>query len=254
MDDISGILERWPFDPSRIQARRLEGSGPGARPIVQLRVDMGVLQMYRDGRPDGTRPGGHQSLLHQYRALAERAARRGVPPEALRIPPEDFPELDRELLQYHHRSLAFFALGDHARAARDANHGLELLMLIKRCAKDGSYVARHERTIPLVIFERARARALTALDGHKPALAVRHMEEGMRLLREHIKGSRCEAGAEAPRQLAFLGRWARRVRIAHGLGPPLETQLDEAVRREDYEEAARLRDEIRRRSYPSRDA
>lgn len=245
MEDISELLEKWPFDPSRVQARLLER--PGSPPLIQLRVDMGVLQMFQDGRPDGSHPGGYSSILHQYKALMQRLKKRGASPELFVIPPEDFPEIDRELLQYHHRTLAFFALGDHARAARDANHGLELLLFAVSHSKDATYAARHERSIPLLIFERARARALASLDGHKPELAVRHIEEGIRLLQGHVKNSKVEMGSETSRELAFLKRWARKLRLAHGLAPSLEEQLQEAVRRENYEEAARIRDEIKRR-------
>lgn len=244
-EDISGILARWPFDTTRVQARMLKGKS-GA-PIIQLRVDMGLIQMRRDGSPDGRRRGGFSSILGRYRALAKRIAERGRPPEDLQIPAEDFAEIDRELLQYHHRRMALMSLGDYERAARDAEHSLALLRLVQRHCVDEGYVAAHERSVPLVILERTRAWALLALRRKHPRAAVVHIEKGIRLIGEHVQEASAEAGSGTVRELAFLRKWSRRLRRAHGLEPPLELQLENAVRREDYEEAARLRDEIRRR-------
>ena len=246
MDDISDTLERWPFDTARVQARLL--SREGATPVIQLRIDLGILQMERDGRPDGQRPGGFPSILHQYRALADRIEKRGCRRGAFAVPPEDYPELDRELLQYYHRRIALFSLGDYARAARDAQHGLRLIRLIVEHVRDAAFVSRHERMVPFLLLERARALALLALGHKKQELAVRCLEDGIRQMQEHGRSSSAEANTEAAKEISFLKRWARKIRRAHQLGPSLEHLLEDAVRREDYEEAARIRDEIRRKA------
>jgi hypothetical protein len=244
MDDISEILKSWPFDAGRVQARLFD-SATGAA-IIQLRIDLGLLQMWRDGRPDGERPGGFPSILDQYVALADRVEQRGAKRTSLSIPPEDYPEFDRELLQYYHRRIALFSLGDYARAARDAQHSLRLIEMIRRHVKDKTYTGRHDRMVPFLLLERGRAKALLALGRNKPEVAVRHVEEAGRLIQAHLQGSSTEATAETARELIFLRRWARRIRSTHHLGPSLERQLEEAVEREDYDEAARLRDRIKR--------
>lgn len=243
MDDISELLSNWPFDSARVQARLIESVD--GRPTIQLRIDLGLLQMYRDGRPDGIRPGGFVSILDQYNALADRIEKRGAKRTAFAIPHEDYPELD-ELLQYYHRRIALFSLGDYARAARDAEHSLRLIRMIQTHAKDKTFASRHEKMIPFLVLERARAMALLALGRKKPEAAVKHVENGMRLIQEHLRASSAEATSETVKELAFLRRWARRIRMAHHLKPSLDRQLEEAVQREDYEEAARLRDEMNR--------
>lgn len=247
-EDISDIIARWPFDSSRIQARLLKRKDGSI--VIQLRVDLGLLQMERDGRPDGSKPGEFPSLLERYRSLIEAEEERGGSPEGFRVPREDFQEIDRELLQYHHRRMALLSLGDHARAARDAEHCLDLLLTVRAHCRDRAYLAAHERSIPPAIMESARAKALMALKKENPRAAVLHIEEGVRLIHEHVQSTRPGAGEAAVKETAFLRRWARRLRRAHKLEPPLELQLEEAVQREDYEEAARLRDEIRRQSSP----
>jgi hypothetical protein len=250
MDDISRILANWRFDASKVQARVAEDER--GRKVIQLRIDMGVLEMQMEGRPDGERPGGYSSILAQYRALGERIRERaeggGGPRGDFEIPPEDYAEVDREILQYYHRRLAFYGVGDYARAAQDADHTLQLLELVRKHAKNAEYVERISGMLPSVLLERARTRALVALRKADPGAAVEHIEGGMRRIREHFRDSPSEAGDKTARDLAFLRRWARRIRRAHDLGEPLDEQLEDAVRREDYREAARLRDEIRRRT------
>jgi len=62
--DLTHILEGWDYDPDDVRVRLVEGED-GCRK-VQLRVDLGVLQMEMDGRPDGFRPEGHESWLDYY--------------------------------------------------------------------------------------------------------------------------------------------------------------------------------------------
>jgi hypothetical protein len=249
MRDISDILAAWPFDPAKIQSRIAEDEN--GRRVVQLRIDLGVLQMEVDGRPDGERPGGYESILAQYTALEERIEERleecGGAPDGFEIPPEDYAEVDREILQYYHRRLAFYGAGDYERAARDAEHSVELLELVREHAKNRDYVARISGMIPSVLLERARTKALISLREKDPGAAVEHVEEGVRQIQEHLRRSSSEAGDRTAKEIAFLRRWARRIRRANALGEPLEMQLQEAIQREDYREAARLRDEIKRR-------
>ena len=49
--DLNTLIEGWNRAPGEIAARIVRGMD-GAD-LVQLRVDLGVLQMYPAGRPDG---------------------------------------------------------------------------------------------------------------------------------------------------------------------------------------------------------
>ena len=62
-----------------------------------------------------------------------------------------------------------------------------------------------------------------------------------------------EGADPATGELAFLLRWRREVEAMRAVGPVerLEQQLALAVSREQYEEAARLRDQIRRLREPA---
>ncbi|MEM8758083.1 MAG: UvrB/UvrC motif-containing protein [Planctomycetota bacterium] len=64
--DLTELLEGWPYEPGRINVRLIERADGERR--LQVRLDLGVLQMELDGRPDGHRPHGFESLLDVYEA------------------------------------------------------------------------------------------------------------------------------------------------------------------------------------------
>ncbi len=65
--DINDLLRDWPHEPGRIKVRRILGSD--WRPKIQLRIDLGVIQMETTGRPDGARPHGCECLLSRLNFL-----------------------------------------------------------------------------------------------------------------------------------------------------------------------------------------
>src|SRR6266480_2347746 len=69
--DLNTILRDWPHENGNIKVRKI--AGLDGREKLQLRVDLGVLQMEVAGRPDGRRPHKCESLLeyHQRRARSE---------------------------------------------------------------------------------------------------------------------------------------------------------------------------------------
>lgn len=62
--DIGPLLESWEYQPGQIVARKFVGKD--GKEKIQLRVDVGILQMNADGRPDGKRPMGCASLYDHY--------------------------------------------------------------------------------------------------------------------------------------------------------------------------------------------
>ncbi len=57
--DIEGILDGWEFEPDGLQVRIITGDDGTEK--IQMRIDLGLIQMEMDGRPDGQRPGGSSS-------------------------------------------------------------------------------------------------------------------------------------------------------------------------------------------------
>ena len=76
--DIDAALEGWDFKAGVVQARLVQARD--GRQVIQMRVDLGVLQIEAGCRPDGTRPHGHDTYfdyLRQQARVAGRARSRG---------------------------------------------------------------------------------------------------------------------------------------------------------------------------------
>src|SRR3954467_13381031 len=74
--DIASALRGWTFEPGQVNVRLIRGND--GRPKLQLRLDLGLLQMELDGRPDGKRP--HRApteLEFQKRKLVSHQKRTG---------------------------------------------------------------------------------------------------------------------------------------------------------------------------------
>src|SRR5690606_4336837 len=70
-NDIDPVLREWAYEPGEISARIVKATD--GRQVVQMRIEMGLLQMELEGRPDGERPEGFPSLLDylQNRAMLD---------------------------------------------------------------------------------------------------------------------------------------------------------------------------------------
>jgi hypothetical protein len=237
--DLASILADWQHEPDTIQVRIILGDD--GREKIQMRVDLGVLQMELDGRPDGLRPQGAESLLEFHERRADGAA---APYE---LDPEDCAELMREGIQYYHRYLALFHLQRFDLVARDTARNLRLFSFVSRHARREQDRLQCEQYRPYVTMMNSRARAQQALDQGDYTLALRRIDEGIAAILACLADPD-EADAASCPELAFLRRWRAEVDRARPMGPieRLQDQLDLAVAREQYEEAARLRDQIRR--------
>ena len=108
-DDISSLLSRWPYDEDdELQVRVIHGRD--GVPRLQIRIDLGVMQMETTGRPDGRRPYGFESLLEFYRHQAEDHRRRHGWYEGFELDGDDCAALRQESLQYYHRRVALMTL------------------------------------------------------------------------------------------------------------------------------------------------
>ena len=58
-------------DPEGVQVRVITGEDGSEK--IQMRIDLGLIQMEINGRPDGERPEGFESLLDVYEARAREA-------------------------------------------------------------------------------------------------------------------------------------------------------------------------------------
>src|SRR5690349_13235608 len=59
--NIDRLLTDWPYDPDSVSVRIVKGDDE--RDVIQMRLDMGVLQLETTGRPDGARPNGSETYF-----------------------------------------------------------------------------------------------------------------------------------------------------------------------------------------------
>ena len=102
---------------SRARSARVVRAADG-REVLQMRVEMGLLQLEIDGRPDGQRPGGADSYFDYLVKIAAKAG------DHFELSPEQCTEADREFMQFYHRRVCWLALREFRRAAADADHTL----------------------------------------------------------------------------------------------------------------------------------
>lgn len=240
--DIQRVLDGWKFEPDQLQVRFI--TGDDGREKIQMRIDLGVIQIELAGRPDGERPEGHESLLEYYETKAQEAVETGA---TFALTPEDCMRLMREGLQYYHRYLSAFHLERYEIVAQDTVRNLRLFAFVGRHAARQRDKIEFDKYRPYVQMMNTRASASLALkDGdHRAALVL--IDAGVKAIRKFLRDYKQEEREQECPELRSLLNWRREVKRERPIEPleRLEQQLALSVVREDYEEAARLRDRIR---------
>lgn len=254
--DIDEALQGWPYDPEPGEVVAREVRARDGRMVLQVRVELGMLQLEVEGRPDGVRPHNFATYLDY---LRHRASARGSSALGKAAPwpmePAHCVEADREFSQYYHRRVAWLSLQRYDRALRDSDHTLALMDFVARHAPEGEYIESHEKFRGLVLFHRTQALTALALERRKPEEAVDAVHDGLRRLAAHQEtwGSDHDGEDAINEPLAEQLRVLEaEIRKNFAVSKTLKEQLDEAVADEDYERAARIRDLIRLRGGANR--
>jgi hypothetical protein len=241
-EHIDGALRGWDYRPGSVQARLVRGEN--GRQVLQMRVDLGVLQLAVEGRPDGARPHGLPTFFDYLRRQARRAEREGEP---FVLTGEQCAEADREFVQFYHRRICWLALNRFDRALADADHTLGLMDFVRDHSPAQEYVEAHEQYRGFVLFQRTQAAAARALEQNNPEAAIDEIRAGLERMRGCFVQRQAEEGMEDDALVQHLRRIESTLRQQHGIEATLREQLDRAVADEQYERAAELRDALRRR-------
>jgi len=239
--DIDSILHQWPFKPGVIAARLIR-AGDG-REVLQMRIEMGLLQMETTGRPDGEHPGGSETCLEWLEELARAEG------ESFALSEVQCMEIDREFLQFYHRRICCLALRQFDRALADADHVLALMDFASAHSPNQQWTLSHEQYRPFVLFHRVQAAAMLALDNSGPEAAIEAINQGLERMREVFEKFGAEEQFDQDELVGQLAVMKESLRQEYHLGKTLAEQLTDAVAAEEFERAARLRDEISRRGH-----
>jgi hypothetical protein len=260
--DIDPILRNWPYRPDEITVRVIEGEE--GRRKIQLRLDLGILQMEFDGRPDGRRIHDEESWFayHKRRQRDHDTANPDGAPYLLE--PEDCAELLREGVQYYHRYICFWHLGSYELCARDTERNLRLFSFVRGHARDERDKLRFDQWRPYVTMMHARAVATPLVELEQWDAAAGVLDAGIRGIERFLEEYDAVERASQVGELTFLRQWKEEIltkiqeeggsKVEGAISAPqsidrateLRTQIKLAVDEERYEDAAMLRDELQR--------
>ena len=226
--DLTPWLQEWPFDPDGVNVRFAVGVDD--RPLVQVRLELGILQMERDGRPDGA-----PDELERIESMLAAS-------DAAVIGPEDAASLRSEAVLVHQRYVALLSLEAYDLVVRDTARNLRVFDLCRDRASEPSDRTVLEQFRAQVVATRARAAALLELRAGRPGEARRCLDEAIQEIRRDLPPDT----PEPPEVVMLEGmRDVLQPKLPSSQRHELDRRLRAALEAENYELAAILRDEIR---------
>jgi len=242
--DLGPIVEGWPYEPGQINVRKIRGSDRRVR--LQMRVDLGVLQMELIDRPDGVRPYECDSLLDHHQAQIASHEQRNGTKLGFSLTPDESRAVREETLQYYQRYLAYFALEDYEAVIHDTQHNLDLLDLCFRYADEDSDRYALEAYRPYILMMNIRSKALEAMKQDAYLTALAHVERGLEAIKAFFEKFGNPEAFDESGEVAVLKALQQEIRRYIPVDPihELKQRLSRAVTEERYEDAAELRDQL----------
>ncbi len=242
--DITPVLKSWDYEAGTINVRKV--TGIDGLPKLQMRLDLGLLQMEMAGRPDGERPHGRESLLDFYEEQLREHTRKTGTELGFSLTNDQCQSLREEAAMYYHRYLSLFVLEEFPGVVRDTDRNLRVLDLCSKFAIDEQDRLILEQYRPYITMMNVRAQASIEMEQKQYARAIKHVEDGLERIREFYERFGQEEAFEKSNEVRVLKRFVREIQRKLPVDPMerLRRKLERAVREERYEDAARLRDEI----------
>lgn len=239
--DLNDLLRDWPHEPGQIKARKIIGLD--GREKVQLRIDLGVIQMELSGRPDGRKPHGCESLLlhHQVRAREMKGD-----DSRFLLTPEECSELQQEGIQYYHRYISLFQINDFKGVIRDTQRNLDMFAFVAEHVEREDIIASFQQFKPYVLMMNTRAKAAIELERDDFSAAERQIQRGLGKIRDYFTTHHnSDLMAQSP-EISFLEEWLAEILSKRPLSKleVMQREMENAIAREAYERAAELRDAI----------
>jgi hypothetical protein len=239
-DDLGPILQRWKYNPNEINVRLI--LGVDGKQKVQMRLDLGVIQMELDGRPDGRKPFRCDSYLSYF----EKKAKANAGNKPFELSPMDCFHLQQEAIQFYHRYLALMKLSDYQRVLRDTDRNLRVIDFVARHSDNQDVIWSFEQYRAYILMMNCRAQVCSCLEKSDYERALKNISDGIRAIQAFYQKNTDRFGDERF-EVEFLKQMAKEIRRRKPLSEQerLSKELDMAVRVEDYEKAALLRDRIK---------
>lgn len=242
--DITDALQGWSFEPGQVNVRLIRGND--GKPKLQLRLDLGLLQMELDGRPDGKRP--HRAateLDFQRRKLAVYAKKNGSD-AGFALTGQDCSALREESAMFYHRYLSLFVLEQFEAVIRDTQHNLDVLDMCHKYGKSEYDRMCLEQYRPYITMMNVRARACEALRKNFVQTAVAYLRGGIKQITRMVPREHRRQFLRESNEARILLDMLKQIRAQLPADPreALRRKLKNALKLEHYEEAAQLRDQL----------
>ncbi len=242
--DLRRILSGWDHEPGQITVRKVAGDDGSVK--IQMRLDLGLLQMETTGRPDGQRPLDAESMLDHHEAQLVTYKERNGTDLGFELTPEDCHTLREEAVQYYHRYLSEFVLEDFEGVERDTARNLRLLDLTGLYAReDGDRVA-FEQYRPYLIMMNTRAQVHLALRKGRFKTALARVEAGLSMITDVLSAAGQEEELEEMTEVSILATLRQEIAARMPADPvqKLEDELERAVAEDRFEDAIVLRKRV----------
>jgi hypothetical protein len=241
--DITDILTDWEYNTEN--SVRIIQANDG-RQVLQVRQPLGIEQYELDGRPDGKRPFGYESLLHYYEERLTQIQKLVELGEGFDLTSEDVLRLHDEVVIYYYRYLILFQIGNFERTINDTDHNLRICELIEKHAPDNKEKKEILQYKPYILRINAISKAMVSLKKDLKHVAIKILESAIELIQRLPEIDTPAFQFEKIRSLHSLRATLRQIK--ENKDSPiqlLKTRLKEALEVENYEEAALLRDKIK---------
>ena len=242
--DITPMLKGWDYEPGTINVRRIKAADGSEK--LQMRLDLGLLQMELKGRPDGVRPKGCESWLDYYQRQLVRHKKKNGTELGFQLTGEQCQHLREEAEMYYRRYLSLFVLGEFKGVVRDTARNIRVLNLCGQFAADEADRLVLEQYRPYITMMNTRAAASAKFKAKEYVEALEVVERGLKRIRRFFKRFGQPKAYRRSGEVKVLKRFARQIQRKIPVDPlqKLETELQAAVDAEAYEKAAVLRDQI----------
>src|ERR1019366_6512043 len=242
--DITSILQGWEYESGAINVRKI--TGQDGTPKLQMRLDLGLLQLEFTGRPDGARPFGRESLLEYFQHRLSEYKKANGTDTGFTLSAEECEALREEAHMYYNRYLSLLVLEEYPGVVRDTNRNLLVIELCSKYAVDEQDKLFLEQYRPYITMINTKATASIHLQNKELDAAIKAVEAGLERIREFYEHFGHEEAFSRSSEARVLKRFSREIRKKIPIDPMerLKRRLDRAVKEERYEEAAKLRDQI----------
>ena len=227
------MLQEWPYEPGKLSARVVQDSYGTSR--LQVRVQLGILQMELFGRPDGA-PAVFESMTRVDGIHGSGA-----------LDPEQCQVLHQEAAMYAYRALVCSSLELHEQVISDASRNLEVMeFVITHATEPGPRGTALGLRVQLLVML-VRARASLALASEDRPLARTILDEGLHQVTRALQEAGFSEDPESATEIKLLRSMMDVLipKLPSSQRHEMELRLKAAIEVENYELAAILTNELR---------